>query len=277
MKIHLDGKLVDEADANVSVLDAGFQHGVGLFETLRTYGGRFFRLADHVVRIVNSAKELGLPWNLNPGELEQAIRSTVAANKLPDARVRLTVTRGRLGGEGPPKPTIVVTAAPIVPYPAELYATGMATTVCDTRQNETDPLSRHKTLLYFPRLRALEEARKKGCGETLFFNTQKLLAEGAISNVLLIKGDVLISPDDASGLLPGITRKVVLELAGLAGLKTQLAPVTIQDVFAADEVFLTNSIMEVMPVVSVERHVVGDGKPGARTCALHGLYREAVG
>lgn len=270
--VHLNGVMVAEDDARVSVFDAGLQHAVGLFETMRTYAGKFFRLREHVERLIGSAAALGLPPVGDAPSLEQAVRRTVSENNLSDARVRLTVTRGRLGSAENPTPTVIVTAASLTPYPPELYEKGMSVAVSDVRQNETDPTARHKTLLYFPRLLALEIARKKACGEALFFNTQKHLAEGAISNVFLIKEGALLTPGLETGVLPGITRRAVLDLAPDEGIRTIEKTLTIQDLLAADEVFLTNSIMEVMPVVKIERHAVGDGTPGPRTRRLLERY-----
>jgi branched-chain amino acid aminotransferase len=274
--VYVNGAMVAEDDARVSVFDAGFQHGVGLFETLRTYGGKFFRLRRHVERLLGSAAALGLPPIGSAEELEAAVRRTVAENGLADARVRLCATRGRLGNADSPTPTVVVTAAALTPYPAELYENGMAVAVADIRQNETDPTSRHKTLLYFPRLLALEIARKKGCGEALFFNSAKHLAEGAISNIFLVEDGALFTPSLETGILAGVTRAAVIELASAEGIKTVEKTLTIHDLLTASEVFLTNSIMEVMPVVRVERHQVGDGRPGIRTRLLREKYAAAA-
>jgi D-amino acid aminotransferase len=274
--VYLNGALVPEHEARVGVLDAGLQHGVGLFETMRTYLGRFFRLGEHLQRLIGSAAALGLPTPGTADELEAAVRRTVADNGLSDARVRLTATRGRLSEAGDGTPTVIVTAVPLSAYPAELYQRGMSVAVADIRQNETDPTCRHKTLLYFPRLLALEAARKKGCGEALFFNTQKHLAEGAISNVFLVCGGELLTPSLETGILPGITRRAVLECAGAEGIRTIEKTLTIHDLLGASEVFLTNSIMEIMPVSQVERHRVGDGRPGQRTRRLSDRLRALI-
>lgn len=278
--VYLNGRWVPEDEARVSVFDMGLQLGVGLFETLRTYGGRTFRLGDHVDRLLASAAALRVPLGLERGQFAEAVEGTIARNGPGELRVRLTVTPGRRGSgtaaPAEPVPTTVVTAAPLEPYPAGFYTDGIAATVADVRQNETDPTARHKTLQYFTRLAALETARRHGAAETLFFNTTRHLACGAISNVFLHKEGVLVTPDADSGLLPGITRKAVLELAAAAGITTEERPVTIQELLAAGEVFLTNSVMELVPVVRIERHTVGGGKPGPVAGRLLEAYRAAA-
>lgn len=280
---YINGKFVEGDDAQISVFDFGLQLGIGLFETLRTYSGRFFRLEDHIARMLASAAELRIGVGLTAHDFAVAAQQTVQRNGLADARVRITVTPGRRPA-GPPGataaaqalPTTIITAAPFEPYPAELYRDGMTVVISDIRQNETDPAGRHKTIAYLTRMLARDDARKKGAGEALFFNTQKHLAEGAITNVFLVLDDELATPDIASGVLAGITRKVVLELAAAAGIKAAERTLAIQDVLKAKEVFLTNSAMELLPVSHVERHAVGDGKPGPVYKRLHEAYRAAV-
>jgi D-amino acid aminotransferase len=276
---YLNGRLVGDDEAKVAAFDLGLQLGVGLFETMRTYSGRFFRLAEHVDRLLASAAALKVPMGLDRRQLIEAAAMTVERNGLSDARVRITVTPGRKGSEAAGSvPTTLVTAVPLEAYPDDLYKAGMTTVVADVRQNETDPTARHKTLQYFTRLVALEEARRKGAAEALFFNTEKRLACGAISNVFLVEATgTLSTPSLETGILPGITRKAVLDLAGEAGMAVGEKTLFIQDLLSAREVFLTNSIMEVMPVVKVERHTVGDGSPGPVTRKLGEMYKKAVG
>jgi len=164
----------------------------------------------------------------------------------------------------------------MTPYPPELYQRGMTVIVSDYKQNPADPTVRHKTLNYFSRLAALQEAQKKQAGEAIWMTTNNHLAEGSISNVFLVKEEKLQTPPLDTPVLPGITRKAVLELAAENDMEWVEQKLTIQDLLGADEVFLTNSIMELMPVCRIERHAVGKEKPGPVYKKLHDLYKQAV-
>jgi branched-chain amino acid aminotransferase len=277
--VFINDGLIAAEDARISIYDAGLLHGVGVFETIRSYEGVIFRLEDHLERMFRSADELGFIVTQNREEVAGWLDVLLEANDLQDARIRLTMTRGNLrqvSEEDPGQSVMFATATAMTPYPAELYQRGMTVIVSDYKQNPADPTVRHKTLNYFSRLAALQEAQKKQAGEAIWLTTGNLLAEGSISNVFLVKEEILQTPPLDTPVLPGITRKVVLELAEDNDMEWKEEKLTIQDLLGAEEVFLTNSIMELMPVCRVERHAVGKDKPGPVYKKLHELYKQTV-
>jgi len=275
-RVYLNGKLIEIHKAAVPVSNPALLHGVGLFETLRAYDGRPFRLQEHIERMKASAKKLNMPVLELIDRVPEAVWQVLDANRLKNARVRFTVTPP---GQAEPadEPTLLVAAQETAGYPQELYERGMTVYACtDYRQSGHDPLVGHKTTSYFSRLLALRDAQDRGCGEGLWFTPENCLAEGCISNVLLVKDGRLRTPSLDTPILPGITRAMVLELAKAASITVDESPCTIKDVLEADEVFLTNAIMEVMPVTHVERKAIGSGKPGSVTGRLAAAYRQMV-
>ncbi len=278
--VYVAGEFVPRADARVSALDAGLLLGAGLFETLRTYGGTPFRLGRHLARLRESGKAYRIAPAETDADLTEAVDRLVRANVPEDARVRITATRGPLADvledDEAPAATVVITAGPMTPYPEALYTGGATAVVSDIRINETDPASLHKTTAYATNLMALREAHRGRAIEALRFNTKNHLAEGAISNVFLVTESRLRTPPVEEGLLAGVTREAVLALAAETGVEAVQEPLTVHDLLGADEVFLTNSVMELLPVVRVEARTVGTGEPGPVYRALHAAYRERV-
>jgi branched-chain amino acid aminotransferase len=278
--MYVAGRFVAPAEAAVSAADAGLLLGVGLFETLRTYAGRPFRLARHLERLRSS----GQVFRIFVGESDERIAEIVAhlveANGVPDSRVRITATRGplveELEDDEAPRATLIVTAGPMTPYPAESYERGATVVVSDIRANETDPTTFHKTTNFLRNLMAMRDAHRARAAEALRFNTRSRLAEGAISNVFAVREGRLLTPPVEDGLMPGITRAAVLELAPEAGVAAEQQSLMIHDLLDADEVFLTNSIMEIMPVSRIEQHEVGQGKPGPVTRRIAQAYKDLV-
>jgi len=277
--VSINGAVVAGADARVSVFDSGFMQGIGLFETMRTYHGRVFRLGAHLARLTASAGQLG--WTTRPVESELADEVERLVHALPagDYRVRLTVTTGSLhaasGDEA--KLTRVVTASGGAAYPAEYYQRGITVTLARCRQNGSDPTTGHKTTSYFARLASLREAHLRQATETLWFTPDNELAEGAISNVFVVSEEGLLTPPLDTPVLPGITRAAVIELAELLKIPVVQRPLALEDVLEAEEVFLTNALMEVMPVVRVERDRISVERPGPITRLLHEAYQALVG
>jgi branched-subunit amino acid aminotransferase/4-amino-4-deoxychorismate lyase len=280
--VYLNEEFVEADKAAVSVFDAGLLHGAGLFETMRAYGGVIFRLGDHLARMAASADVLAMFQLGEPARevLSRHLAELLRRNGHADARVRLTVTAGDLrtpgGPAGQARPTVLATSIAITPYPAEWYENGMTVLLSVHKQSRLDPTCGFKTLSYLPRLISLREAQARQCGEALWFTHENLLAEGAISNVFLVKDQVVKTPPIDTPVLPGVTRKVTLELATANAISVREVPLTINDLLDADEVFLTNSIMEVMPVCRVERRPIGGEKPGPITRRLMQLYRDLV-
>jgi len=280
--VYLNGEIVEAEDARVGAFDGGLTHGAGLFETIRVYNGNAFLLDEHLRRMRVSAAKLAVPLPVDDAELTRAVSRVLQANELREARMRLLVTTGnaRAAGaeEGEPHPaTVLISAQKFDPYPTELYRNGMTIGVSSYKQSRFEPTAGHKTTSYLPRLLGLREAHGKKCGEALWFTPENQLAEGCVSNVFLVRNEQLYTPPLDTPVLPGIARGVVLRCAAARKMAVHEQPLTINDVLEADEIFLTNTMMEVMPVCRVERHAVSDEKVGDTTRALRDAYAAVVG
>jgi len=276
-QVFLNDKLIGVDEAGLSVADSGFLYGAGLFETMRSRNGVVFRLSDHLDRLFQSAAALSIVHPYEKPYISDAIGKLLQANGLSEARLRLTLTNGPLvESEGQRKPTLLITATEFRPYPAEYYSAGVLVVLCPFRQNPTDPTCGHKTTCYYPRLLALNLAHQKRAAEALWFTTDNRLAEGCVSNVFLVKNGTLYTPPVQTPVLPGIARKTVRELASQQSIELVEKDLYISDVLDADEVFLTNVIMEVLPIIEVEKHTVGDGKVGPLTRKLREAFVQRV-
>lgn len=278
-QVYLNGRLQPISEARISPTDTGLLLGTGLFETLRAYERFVFRLDDHLSRLYGSAKALDIRIEESPEELARALAEAIQENALEDARCRITVSNGPLPSEHlsePPRPTCLVVAGEMTPYADDLYEHGMTVTVSDVRANRSDPTCRHKTTSYLGNMLILRDAHRKGAQEALRLNGPGRLAEGCVSNVFVVLSGRLLTPPVDEGCLPGIARKVVLELAREAGVDCAEQPVEGADLLKAEEIFLTNTIMEVMPVCRLERHAVADEKVGPITRRLMSLYGRQV-
>ncbi len=275
--VSLNGRLIPAHQAQVSVFDSGFMQGVGLFETMRIYNGQVFRLERHLDRLVASAEKLG--WTVLPivDELRHNVRQVVAATEQSEAHARLTVTTGSLRAAADvTQLTIVATASAGSKYPPEFYQKGVSVVISEHRQSRSDPTAGHKTTSYFARLASLREAHAARAIEALWLTDDNYLAEGAISSVFLVRDDQLLTPPLDTPILPGITREAVIEIAVDQGIPMREMRISKEDLLAADEVFLTNSLMEVMPVVRIGREPVGTEKPGDLTEQLYTSYGDLV-
>lgn len=284
--VWLNGRLLDRTEARISAFDAGFQHSVGLFETMHGAAGRVFRLNDHLARLQRSAYELGLTESLRMSALAEAVQMTLDRSELATgdahARVRLTVTGGDLNllassGRGPVDPTIMISVTPATQYPEDMFARGVGVLIAPAKANPLNPSEGHKTLNYWWRMRALQEASAARMGEAIILQISNHLAGGAVSNIFLVRDGTLLTPiahteeePDAmpSPVLPGITRQTIIELADAAGIGTGRQMLHVGDLLEADEIFLTNSSWGVLPVVRVEKEAIGDGTPGPVTTSL---------
>ena len=276
--VYLNGALVPKSEAMVSVSDYGFLYGYGLFETMRAYDSVIFRLDRHIERLIRSAGETGLTFDAEV--LKQAVVDTVEANHLAGARVRLTVT----GGEGSTAPdigschhpTVLVTAVSYTPYDEEVYNRGFRLMTSRIRRNSRSPVSAMKTLNYLECLIARREAKAAGFDDGLLLNEAGFLAETAVSNIFLVRKETIITPDEASGILPGVTREAVIETAEKLSLPVEIRSTAADEIREADEVFVTNSLMEIMPVCAIDGLPVGTGFPGKVTNLLRCGYQELV-
>jgi branched-chain amino acid aminotransferase len=293
----INEEFVDEEQATVSLRDTGLLHAAGVFTTMRSYGGNVFRIGAHLQRLRQSCEALFVPLPYKDAVLENAAGELLQRNSLGDARLRLTVTRGTATQDPLHgmhlKPNVFLTAAALDAYPSEFYVKGMTVILLDDQKlNPYDIQAGHKTLNYFSRLSALREANRRGAGEALWFNVHNYLQSGSISNVFIVKDGELITPptpremQDAevarampyprSAVLPGITRQVVMELAGREGISVKLDALDVNALLSADEFFITNSIMGVMPACRIEKHAVGNDRPGAVTLRLADAYAKEV-
>ena len=276
-KVFLNGTILDADKAQVPITDSSFLYGIGLFETMRAVHGHVFRLADHLARLNASAAALSIRNPNSDNEIAVAIDRLMAANELTDARLRLSLSNGPIQKDGTPTSNLLITAAEFKPYPKEYYDKGVRVILTDFRQNPKDPFCGHKTTCYGPRLTALRNAHEKLAAEALWFTADNELAEGCISSVFLIKNSTLFTPPLSTPVLPGIARKTVLEIAATEKLTVEdQKPIRIADLLAAEEVFLTNVIMQVLPVIAVEAHTVADGKPGKITKHLMKCYQDML-
>lgn len=283
--VHLNGRLVPRFEARLSPFDHGFLYGYGLFETMRAYDGHIFRLDSHLTRLRCSAESVGLTHDIlttadGKQSLKAACLATLEANGLKDARIRLTVSAGE--GDAAPdpgtcsSPTVLITARSLVPLPAEKYETGFKAAVSFLRHNSQSPLSRLKSTCYMENILARTMARAAGYDEAVFLNEQGYLVEGSTTNIFLVSHGELITPCFESGVLPGITRDAVLEIARTSNIKATERWVGLNELTEAEEAFLTNSILELVPLVSVEGRPIGPGKPGKLTRDLLFAYRRVV-
>ena len=273
LKIHIDGKLYDEADAKISVFDHGLLYGDGVFEGIRFYNGRVFRLDEHIDRLFDSAKAIHLTIPANPDEVIEAVLSTIRANELEDGYIRLVVTRGAGGlGLSPylcKKASLIVIASKISLYPEEKYREGLTLVTCSTRRPTPGSLSPAvKSLNYLNNVMAKVEAIAGGGEEGVMLNEQGFVAECTGDNIFVIKNGAISTPPVSAGSLDGITRKVVIGLAEELGHTISEPQLTRYELYTADEVFLTGTAAEVVPVAKYDERIIGDGKPGPITLRM---------
>lgn len=272
-KVFLNKEIIDSSQASISCADAGFLYGAGLFETMRASNGVVFALDDHLDRLFTSAEKLKINLRGDKKYLADAVYETLNANELKEARIRLTATSGAISSENP-EPTLLVTAVNFEPYPKEYYDKGILVALNPYRQNPVDILTGHKTTSYFSRISALSFAHQRRAAEAIWFTVDGRLAEGCVSNVFIVKNSVLYTPSLNAGILPGIARKTVLNLATENSIKSKEKELIIDDLLSAEEVFITNVIMQVLPVVAIEAHNVGNSKPGTITKKIMAIYTE---
>jgi branched-chain amino acid aminotransferase len=283
--VYLNGALIPRSQARVSVFDHGFLYGYGLFETMGAYHGTIFLLDRHLKRLLDSAAVIGLRTRLVSSDLAKACTDTLKANALQEARLRLTVSRGEAasfpGSGSDVTPTVLVTATGYSPMPAQTYDKGFKAGVSSFRRYSQSPLSNLKSTNYLPSVLAKMEAEAAGLDESLLLNERAFITEGSISNVFFVANSGLITPPVESGILPGVTRQAVMELAGALDINVSEVDIRLEDLGHFDEAFLTNSIIELMPLVEVRDNAgkvvtIGSGRPGEITRKLMAAYREMV-
>jgi branched-chain amino acid aminotransferase len=279
MKIHIDGALYDKEHAKISVFDHGLLYGDGVFEGIRFYQGRVFRLEEHIDRLFDSARAICLDIGQSKASVIEATLETIRANALQDGYVRLVVTRGTGDlGLNPalcPKASIIIIASKITLYPPEKYQLGLDVVTCSTRRIPHGALSPMvKSLNYLNNVLAKIEAQNAGAGEGLMLNEQGFVAECTGDNVFIVKNGTIATPPVASGALAGVTRAVVFELARAEGLTIHEPLMTRYDIYTADECFLTGTAAEIIPAVRLDTRAIGDGKPGPVTRRLKERFHQ---
>lgn len=276
-KIYIDGVFYAKQDAKISVFDHGLLYGDGIFEGTRFYNGRVFRLEEHVDRLYDSARAIGLTIPISKAEMTEATLESCRQNNLRDGYIRTVVTRGvgdlGLNPKNCPKATVIIIADTIKLYPAELYQNGLSVVTCATRRVAPGAFSPAvKSLNYLNNILAKMEAGN--AGEGLMLNEQGYVAEATGDNVFIVKKGVLLTPPVSAGSLGGITRNAVIELAQQAGIEVKEVMLTRYDCYTADEFFLTGTAAEIIPVVHLDERPIGDGKPGPLTGKLIAKYKE---
>ena len=277
MKIYIDGKYYDERNARISVFDHGLLYGDGIFEGIRAYNGRVFKLKEHIDRLFYSAKSILLTLPMAHADIMAAIVETCRRNRLRDGYIRLVVTRGPgtlgLNPNRCKNPSVIIIAGKIQLYPEELYQRGMDIITVPTTRNLHSALNPAiKSLNYLNNILAKIEANNAGCEEAIMLNAEGFVAECTGDNIFIVKEGHLLTPPLSAGALYGITRRVVMELAAESGLKVSEPNLTRYDLFNADECFLTGTGAEVVPVVKIDGRVIGTGKPGPVTKNLVAQY-----
>jgi branched-chain amino acid aminotransferase len=278
IKIYIDGQFYDEANAKISVFDHGLLYGDGIFEGIRAYNGRVFKLKEHIDRLFYSAKAILLTIPMSHAEIMKAVVDTCRQNGIRDGYIRLVVTRGPGGlGLNPnrcKKPSVIIIADKIQLYPVEMYERGLDIITVPTVRNLHSALNPAiKSLNYLNNILAKIEANNGGCEEAIMLNSEGYVSECTGDNVFIIKDGQMFTPPLSAGALYGITRGVVMELARLSGIPVSEPNLTRYDMFNADECFLTGTGAELIPVVKIDGRVIGTGKPGSMTQDLVAKYR----
>jgi branched-chain amino acid aminotransferase len=277
--IYIDGEFYSEANAKISVFDHGLLYGDGVFEGIRFYNGRVFRLEEHIERLWDSARSICLEVPVSMHDMTEALLETIRQNDLRDGYIRLIVTRG-VGNLGLnptqcKRPSIIIITATIALYPAEMYRKGLTVVTCATRRTNPAALNPAvKSLNYLNNVMARIEANLAGADEALMLNDQGTVAECTADNVFIIKHGQIFTPPITAGALRGITRAVAFEIAAELGVKITETNITRHDVFIADECFLTGTAAEVIPVIKADGRVIGSGKPGPISTRMIARFRE---
>jgi branched-chain amino acid aminotransferase len=281
MKVYIDGNYYEKEQACVSVFDHGLLYGDGVFEGIRIYKGKVFKLKEHLVRLYQSAKAIHLIIPLSITEMQEKVEEVVRINKKRDGYIRLVVTRGKgdlgLDPAKCPQASVIIIVADIALYPSEYYAKGIAIITSASRRLPVDGLDpRIKSLNYLNNIMAKIQAKQAGCLEAVMLNKEGYVAECTGDNIFIVKTGGLYTPTTYQGALDGITRTTVLELASALDIPCHAQTLSCYDLYNADECFLTGSGAEVMPVTAIDGRSIGDGKPGIITQKLLAAFRKYI-
>ncbi len=276
--VYLNGRLILRNKATISALDYGFLYGFGLFETMRAYAGKVFRLDNHLSRLEDSAELLGLP--IEGMELKGAVMDTIKANNLDSARIRITISPGEGAINADPvtckKNTVLVVAERYIPCTQQVYRDGFRAVTSSFKRNSLSLLAGLKSTSYLMSVMARQEAKKAGADETICLNEKGLLAEASMSNIFVVTDGRLRTPSLESGILPGITRQTVLELASRMGISNFEDDIEPDELYKAKEAFLTSSLLEIMPLTGIDGKCINDVRVGGITKKLMVAYKQLV-
>ena len=279
MLIYIDGDFLPKAEAKVSVFDHGLLYGDGVFEGIRSYNGRVFKLDEHLERLYDSAKSIMLQIPMPIETMKETVLETLRRNHLSEAYIRLVVTRGvgdlGLDPDKCPKPSIIIIADKIALYPQKFYEEGLEIVTVSIRRNYSEAINpRIKSLNYLNNILAKIEGKQSGAEEVLMLNAEGYVVECSGDNIFWVKNDVIVTPPVHMGILDGVTRNSVIDLARDAGMQVEERVFTRHDLYIADECFLTGTAAEVIPVVKIDRRAIGDGQPGKITEKLIAAFRQ---
>jgi branched-chain amino acid aminotransferase len=281
MKIYIDGKYYEEHEAKISVFDHGLLYGDGVFEGIRVYNGKIFKMRDHVMRLYRSAKAIAMDIGIHESEMENILLDAVKVNEKIDGYIRLIVTRGvgPLGIDPSQckKACIIVIVADIQLYPKEFYEKGIDIMTSSYRRIPAQCFdTRIKSLNYLNNILAKQEARRNNCLESIMLNTDGFVAECTADNIFMVKDNVVITPSCNSGALEGVTRNTVLDITAKAGIEFTEKMLTTYDLYNSDECFLTGTGAEIMPVIKVDGRNIGGGVPGEITKKILREFRKTI-
>ncbi len=281
MSVYIDGKIYPKDEAVISVYDHGFLYGDGVFEGIRIYGGRVFKLREHLIRLYESARAIMLAMPMSIDEMERAVLDTVAHDNRTDGYIRLVVSRGKgnlgLSPASCPRPSVIIIVDDIQLYPKSCYEMGISVITSSLRRLTSDSLDpRIKSLNYLNSILAKIEANNAGCEEAVILNRDGFVAECTGDNIFIVKNGRIKTPAAINGALSGITRQTVLELALRSGFPAEECSLAQFDLYNADECFLTGTGAEIIPVIAIDGRSIGGGMPGEVTMRLNAIYREAA-
>ncbi len=279
MLIYIDGEFLPKSEAKISVFDHGLLYGDGVFEGIRSYNGRVFKLDEHLERLYDSAKSIMLQIPIPIETMKETLLETLRRNHLTEAYIRLVITRGvgdlGLDPDKCPKPSIIIIADKIALYPQKFYEDGLEIVTASVRRNYAEAINpRIKSLNYLNNILAKIEGKQSGAEEVLMLNAEGYVVECTGDNIFWVKNDVLVTPPVHMGILEGVTRNSVIDLARDAGMQVEERVFTRHDLYIADECFLTGTAAEVIPVVKIDRRAIGDGQPGKVTEKLIAAFRQ---
>ncbi|MFQ5712502.1 MAG: branched-chain-amino-acid transaminase [Candidatus Scalinduaceae bacterium] len=279
LKVYINGKLYPKEDAKISVFDHGLLYGDGVFEGIRCYNGRMFKYSEHIDRLYNSARAIALEIPMTKEEIKNAVKDTLDANNMKDSYIRLVVTRGigKLGLDpfNCSKPQIIIITDLIELYPRELYEKGLDAIIVPTIRNHYEALNpKIKSLNYLNNILGKIECINAGASEGVMLNKDGYVAECTGDNIFIVKDNEIITPPTYAGILVGITRNVVIDLAIKAGMKVKEEQLTRYDLYVADECFLTGTAAGIIPVVRIDGRKISSGKPGKITRSLLEKYNK---